>query len=336
MSSGLNSQFGFSAAEAAYGTTTTVTKFLRHNKAEFTRVANRIQGAGIQSGVFAPVASHYIEATAAGTGTVELDVQHKGFGLLLMHLMGSGASAQQGGGAAYLQTHTLADPVGKSLTMQVGRPLRGGTVVPQTASGCKIVSADFSCNVGEILTMSMEIDAKSVENTTALAAASYSAVASPVTFHSGLMALKMGTYSSESAVSGVRGVSVKIGRPMDTEDYTTAGNTAGVGYKTEPVINDYADISGSVTADWLAKATFEDLANSNAGTSLVWEFVGTTAIATTYYPTFRIVLPGVYFESGSQSVDGVNELTNDWPFVYKYNGTNLPRIEYMTTDTTIV
>jgi hypothetical protein len=40
-------------------------------------------------------------------------------------------------------------------------------------------------------------------------------------------------------------------------------------------------IISRLTADWLAKTTFEDLANSNAGTSLVWEFVGTTAIAST-------------------------------------------------------
>jgi len=334
MSSGLNSQFGYSANQAAYATTTTVTKFIRHNSAAFTRTGNRVQGAGIQSGVFGPVASHYIEATTAGEGSLVADIQSKGFGGLLELLMGSSASAQQASTAAYLQTFTLADPVGKFRTMQVGRPARtGGTAIPQTITGCKITSAEFSCQMGELLVGTFNVDGQKVDNTTALAAASY--LTGAVTFHSGQMALKMGTYNSETAVAGVRGVSVTIDRPLDTEDYTTAGNAAGVGYKTEPVMNDYAAITGTVSADWLAKATFEDLANGMTGTSLVWEFVHPVAIETTYFPTFRITLPSVYFDSGSQSVEGVAELTQDWSFAWKYDGTNLPKIELITPDTAV-
>lgn len=331
ISSGLSSQFGY-VAETTYGTAVTVTKFPRHNSAAFTRVANRIQGTGIQSGVFGPVASHYIEATAAGEGTLALDVQDKGLLPLLKQLMGSGATGSPVG-SAYTHTFTLADPVGLSLTMQVGRPTRGGTVVPQTAAGCKVTSAEFACQVGEVLVGTFNIDAKNVENTTSLASASY--LAGATTFHSGLMALKMGTYTSETAVAGVRGVSISVERPMDTEDYTTAGNTAGTGYKNEPVINDFAAITGTVTADWLAKATFEDLANGMTSTSLVWEFVGTTAISGSDYPTFRITLPSVYFDSGSQTVEGVGELTQDWSFSWKYDGTNLPKIEVKSAETAI-
>lgn len=331
ISSGLSSQLGY-AAESTYGTAVTVTKFPRHNSASFSRTANRVQGAGIQSGVFGPVGAHYIEATSAAEGSIELDVQDKGHLLLLKHLMGSGSSAVASG-TAYMHTMTLADPVGLSLTMQVGRPTRGGTVVPQTVAGCKITGAEFSCQAGELLSSSYTIDAQKVDNSTALASASY--LSGATTFHSGLMALKMGTYSSESAVSGVRGVSVSISRPMDTEDYTTAGNVAGVGLKSEPVINDFAEITGTVTADWLSKSTFEDLAAGMSPTSLVWEFVGTTAISTTYYPTFRITLPSVYFEPSSQGVDGVGELTNDWSFVWKYDGTNLPTIKVQSAETSI-
>ena len=330
--SGVSAQFMY-VAEVTYGTPVVVTKGIRQTKASFTRTAQRVQSQGVQSGVLGPVASGYVEATAAGEGSLDIDMQSKGMGLLLSNLMGSSTSAQQAASAAYLQTHTLADPVGKFMTMQVGRPLRSGTVVPQTASGCKVISAEFSCNVGEILSSSWEIDAQKVDNTTALAAASYTTGA--ITFHSGLMALKMGTYGAESAVSGVRGVSVKIDRPQDTEDYQTSNAVAGIGYKSEPVINELTSITGTVTSDWLAKATFEDLANGMTSTSLVWEFVHTVAIASTYYPTFRSTLPGVFFDSGSQEVEGVSELTHDWSFTWRYDGTNMPRIEYMTSDTAI-
>ena len=224
ISSGLSMQWGH-VAQSVYGTPVTVTSFPRVNKAD-------IQGAGIQSGVFGPVAAHYIEATQAGTVSVEMDVSQKTMGLLFKHLMGSSSSAQQGGSAAYLQTHTLADPVGLFLTTQVGRPLRGGTVVPVTATGCKITSAEFKCNMGEILVASYEMDAQKVDNTTALATASY--VSAPV-FHSAIMNLKMGTYGAEAAIAGVRGVSAKIDRAMDTEDYTAnaAGLKAEVRHKRE-------------------------------------------------------------------------------------------------------
>ena len=173
ISSGLSMQWGHVVTPTTYSTTTTVVTFPRVNKADIQKVASRIQGAGIQSGVFGPVASHYIEATQAGTVSMECDVAQKSMGLLISHLMGSSTSSQQGGSTAYLQTHTLADPVGKFMTVQIGRPGRTGTVVPITATGCKITSAEFTCNMGEILTATWEMDAYKVENTTALASASY-------------------------------------------------------------------------------------------------------------------------------------------------------------------
>lgn len=325
ISSGLAAQFGY-VAESTYGTPVTVTKFPRQSKAAFVRTANRQQGSGIQSGVFGPVASQYVETTNAGTGSLELPVESRTHGLLFKLLMGSATSAQQGGSAAYLHTFTLADPVGLFATMQVGRPTRGGTVVPQTAKGCKVTKAEYSCQVGEFLKASYEVDARDIDNTTALATASYVAAN---TFHSKQMAVKLGTYGAEAAVNGVRGISLSIDRPMDTEDYTTVG----AGLKSEPVINDFTAISGTISADWLAKADFEDRAAVTTGTSLVWEFVG-PLIAATYYETLRFTVPGIVFAPSSQSVDGPKELTNDWAFEWKYDGTNMPKVEYISSDTT--
>ena len=89
-------------------------------------------------------------------------------------------------------------------------------------------------------------------------------------------------------------------------------------------------------ADWIAKTTFEDLAMTPTNKSLVWEFVDTTAISSTYYPTFRFTVPGVCFEPKTQGVDGPKELTTDWNWVWRYDGTNMPKVEYMTADSTIL
>lgn len=328
LSSGLGSQFSFSPNESSYGTTTTTTVFPRVTAGSLVRAATRVQGEGIQSGVFGPLGSQYAEATSAGTGTIDMEVQTKSMLGLFELLMGGSSSAQQAATTAYLHTFTLADPVGKYRTMQVGRPTRGGTVVPATLAGCKIPRASFSIGQSENLMASFEVDGQSWDNTTSLAAASYTA--DSLVFGFQTLDVKMGTYASESSVSGVRGVNWDIDRPMDTEDYT-AGSS---GLKSEPVINDRTNLSGTLSVDWLAKATFEDLAAGMAGTSLVIECTG-ALIEDTYYDLFRMTVPGVYFESGSQGVDGPAELVSDWNWVWRYDGTNMPVIEVVSTETSV-
>lgn len=325
--SGLGSQFGY-VAESTYGTAVTVSNFLRVRDFDLQPAPNRVQGDGIQSGVYGPLAAHYVETTSAGTGSFSCDVQSRGMGVLFQQLMGAtGSSAQQGATAAYLHTFNLGDPTGKSLTVQGGRPVRGGTSVPFTMKGTKIVSGEFSCAVGELLQASFQLDGRAVENTTALASASY--VATNV-FHWAQFTAKAGTYGAESSVAGVRGFSVAIERPQDVDDYTAGA----AGLKSEPVLNERTSISGSISADWTAKATFEDVALTTADSSLVLEFVG-PVIASTYYETWRLTLPSVTYEPMSQGVSGAGELTADWPFTWRYDGTNLPTIEYISTDTTI-
>ena len=144
------------------------------------------------------------------------------------------------------------------------------------------------------------------------------------------MALRMGTFGSETAVSGVRSVGVSISRPQDTEDYT-AGQS---GLKLEPVLSGWTDITATIEADWLNKTTFQDLAHSVSTTSLVWEFTGAT-IASTYVDTFRITLPSVTFEPGTQGVSGPDSLTNTWNATWRFDGTNQPSIVTISADATL-
>lgn len=327
MSSGLNSQFGYKL-ESTYGTGVTVDQFPRVDTFSIMRTATRVQGSGIQSGALGPLGSLYSEATSGATATVELEAQTTDCLGLWKMIMGSGTSAQQAATAAYLHTFTLADPVGLGVTVQGGRPLRGGTVVPATMTGGKVVRASFSASGTENLKASLEFDGQAWDNTTALAAASYAANNGVYTFPQ--LAVKMGTYASESAVNGVRGFTVDITRGMDTEAYYAGAG----GVKAEPVLNELAAMSGTISADWLAKATFEDLAAGTSGTSLVLEWTG-AEIESPYNHVFRITIPGATFDSESQDVAGPQELTKDWPWEWKYDGANLPKIEVINAETAI-
>lgn len=327
--SGLGSQVGFST-ETTWGTRVAPAKFARAKSYNVNRDNNRVQGEGIQAGALGNIGAHYVETTEAGSASVSLDVQSNGMGPLLQALTGGTSTiVQQAATTAWLQTHTLADPM-KSLTLQIGTPYRTGTVFCQELQGAKVTSAEFSGSADDILTATFNLDGKKYDSSQTLATASYTA-AKP--FHGKQLAVKTGTFGAEVATSGVKSVSVSWNNSIDTEDYTAGGT----GLKAEQIRNGVAEITGSLTVDWLTttKTVFEDLRVANTSTSLVLEWVG-PLIAATHYETFRIVLPGVFFTGDTPSIQGRDVVTVDYGFEWKFDGTNLPKIEYMSTDATAI
>ena len=327
--SGLAAQIGF-AAESTYGTYVAPTRFLEFNKADLKKVKNTVQGGGLAAGRFAQLGSRRVVTSEGAAGSVEMEVINKGFGLLLAHLLGSSATAvQQGGSTAYLQAHTLGDNFGKSLTTQVGVPSRIGTVHPYTYKGCKLTGAEFSCKVDELLTASFDVDGRQTSEVESLATASLTSGVAP--FHFAQMKVKLGTYGSEASVSGVKGFSLKFERGMATDGFYAAA----AGLKAEPVMNEFVKVSGSFDVDLVNKADFADRFASDSSTSLVIEFVG-PLIASTYYQTFRIKVPMIFFDGDTPTVEGPDVVSGGYSFVGQYDGTNsLIAVDYISTDTTL-
>ncbi|MFS8200476.1 phage tail tube protein (plasmid) [Streptomyces sp. CWNU-52B] len=324
--SGLGAQLGI-APEVTYGTYVAPTKFIEFTKESLALKKTTAQSAGIAAGRLLPLSSRRVLTRKEGQGSIELEVTNKGMGLLLQSLMGTSVTpVQQAATAAYLQTHTLASVAGKSLTVQKGVPLTTGTVTKKNFLGCKVISAEFSCEVGGMLDAAFEIDARDVEESSSLAAASYSAM-SP--YHFGQMAVKTGTYSSETALDGIRKMSCKIERPQDVERFY-AGQA---GLKKEPVENDQIKISGTFETDY-THTTLDDLHTSDGATSLVWEFVG-PVIEDTHFETFRVILPAIRLDEGPPVVDGFGVVKPSFNYVGLFDGTNQPKIEYMSTDITL-
>lgn len=323
--SGLGSSFGV-AAEATYGTYTAPSRFFEARAFNVKKVQNVQSLVGIAAGRPAP--AEEVVTTTASTGNLQTDVTRKGFGLLLAHLMGSSTSpVQQGATAAYLQTHSWGDNFGKFLTLQSGLVNTAGTVIPATATGCKITSGEFTCGVDELLQATFEFDGRTFTDAQSLAAPSITANNAP--FHFAEMSLKLGTFGAEAVVQGVRKVNVNLSRPQAVDRFY--GGNAGA--KSEPIWNDYASVTGSVEIDLVNKADFLDRYLGHTATSLVWEFVGPTAIASTYFPTFRITLPKVYFNGDVPEVSGPDVTKATIPFTAFYDTTNgYAKAEYMSTD----
>ncbi len=324
--SGLGAQLGI-AAESSYGTFVAPAKFLEFTKESLALKKTTATSAGIAANRLLALASRRVVTRREASGSIDMEVTNKGMGVILQTLMGTTVTpVQQGATAAYLQTHTLASVAGKSLTIQKGVPLTSGTVTDKTFVGCKITSGEFSCGTGEMLTSTFEVDGKDCDEGQTLAAASYSNM-SP--FHFGQMALKTGGFGAETALDGIRKVSCKIERPQDVERYY-ANQSA---LKKEPIENDQVKISGSLESDYVA-TTLDDLHTSDGTTSLVWEFVG-PLIASTFFETFRITLPAIKLDEGPPVVDGFGVIKPTFNYTGLYDGTNMPKIEYISTDVTL-
>ncbi|MER7814083.1 phage tail tube protein [Streptomyces sp. NPDC096153] len=317
------------AAETTYGTYVAPARFYEFNKESLGLKKTTATSAGVAGGQLMPRASRRVVTQREAAGSLDLEVTNKLFGLILQALMGTSVTpVQQGATAAYLQTHTLADTAGKSLTIQKGVPLTTGTLVDKTFVGCKIISAEFSCESGGsgMLMCTIEFDSKDCDETQTLAVASYPAV-SPFNFSQ--MAVKTGTYGAETALDGVRKMSLKFERPQEVGRFYAGQN----GLKKEPITNAQVKVTGSLEMDYVA-TTVDDLHTSDGATSLVWEFIG-PIIASTHAETIRFKVPAIKIDDAPPVIEGFDVIKPKFAFSGFYDGTNLVAIEYMSTDTTL-
>jgi hypothetical protein len=259
-------------------------------------------------------------------------VTTKDMGLILNKIFGGTVTPiVDGATSSFTQTHPLVDVFGKSASIQSGVPLIGGTVIPQTALGAKLDDAEFSCGVDDpLLTVNLNWDAKDVTEAQTLAAASYVTGRSP--FHFGQMSVLTGTtVAGATAADGVRKVTCKIDRKLKT-DMFYANN---LGLKEQPVQNDFAVVTGVITADYKTAAHWADRFRDDTGFSLVLKWVGAN-IQSTFFQTFELDLPAVFLDGDTPGIDGPDVVQTDFPYRAYFDLTNSPvTCIYRSTDTVL-
>jgi hypothetical protein len=245
---------------------------------------------------------------------------------------GTPTPTQQGGTTAYSTSFPLADTSGLFFTFQGGVPYAtpGGTVKPYSLTGGKVVSAEFSCRVGELLTVSVEIDGKTFTTAQTLATASFPAGLLPWTFQQATV--KAGTYGAETALTNVKSFTVRVSRPYDTERYYLAGGAT----KAEPALNDFTQIGGTLEVDYTDDVMVNHVANATAP-SLIFLLEGATDSAGTgYKDTFSITVPQAQITEGNPTVDGPGTVSGSFNFSATDDGTH-PAMTLLTInkDTTL-
>lgn len=338
--SGLGLTFG-GAAETTYGTYQAPARWWEVNTESLEKRKAILQGMGLRGGGLFPRASRRVVPTHDAGGSVALDVATKGMGLLFAQMLGSSATAvQQGGTTAYRQIHqpSANGLAGKSMTLQKGVPQTDGTSKPFTYKGCKVLSWTLACEVGGILTLTLEIDAREEETSTGLVAASYT-TAEVLHFAQGTLKLG-GTASTSSGLVSVAGgttvaevtaATVTGTNPMKTDRYFFGS----AGLKGEPVHNDWLDYGGSLSAEFVNQATIRDLYAADTTTAMELIFEGST-ISGAYKNTVALLAPAIKFDGETPKVGGPDVVGLTAPFKMLDDGTNAPvQLVYISTDTAV-
>lgn len=328
--SGLAGSFGV-GVETTYGTFVTPTKWVEVRSAPLQFQPTFVQGTGLAAGRMGNLASRRVRTTVTGGGTLSLEVPNKGLGLLLQALMGTTVTpVQQAATIAYLQTHILADPFGKSLTMQVGKPDRQGTVRPYTFLGSTVTSGTFEGDISGVLMASFDVDCRTMTEAQSLTTPTFPASTAP--YGGASFGVKIGAYGSEAAVQGITKGTTKVDRNTKVDSFYA--NNAGL--KVAPVINAVNTVTVTLDSEYYDKTILADrfAAFPQVPFSLIQEWVG-PLIASTYYETFRIRTPQCLIDADPTNLDGPDVLNGSFPIVALEGAQPMCSIEYLTTDVSL-
>lgn len=177
LASGLAAQLGF-AQETTWGTAVTVTRFTPFVNESIQQEIEMLESAGIISGARVLRSQQWALGSRSISGDLGLEMYDRSIGLLMKHALGSVTTS--GTTAPFTHTFTPGDLSGLGLTVQVGRPDRGGTVRPFTYAGCKVESWEIAYTAGEIATLGLTMVGKSETTSTVLASNSLTAGIAPM------------------------------------------------------------------------------------------------------------------------------------------------------------
>lgn len=325
--SGLDAQLGI-GNESTYGTRVAPTTFIPFESESLALTQEYIENQPLMSGVMVQPQGYHVASTRSAEGSVEMLYFDRGMGKILNLLTGSSVSPATPSGATNARTQTfpigLTSPVGKSLTIQVGRPDTTGTVRPFDYIGSKISEASIAVEAGGAATLSLNVDARDEKTDQSLATPTYTAAAKPYGFQN------WGISIGGSAAANVRSLTITIPLNMATDRY----NLGNSGIKDEPLVNAQSEIAVSATLEFRSLADHNRFRNETV-VALVATATGALIEGSHYYKT-EITVPAAKQVSSNPVVAGPDLVTSDVEFRALWNGTDAPMtIVNTNTDTSL-
>lgn len=332
LGSGLGSQLG-TAEESTYGTPVTVDRFheILDESLERKNQTLTSNGIGGSSALRPRRGSRRVVSAHDGSGDVNMEVATTGFGRWFKYALwdGNPTVSQIGTSSAYTHNYELGDLSGSgslptSLTVQKGVPQVDGTVKPFTFHGCVVTAFSLGISVDQILTMGVSLDAEDVDTSTALETASYGTVK---LFHFAQGDLKIDSVS----VAQVLSANIDVNYNLKTDRFYLGSS----GLKAQPKHQDWPDITGRLSADFVDLTTFHDLFTADTSAQLELIFTG-DVIDAGNDESLTVTIDDVRFEGETPKVSGPDVIVQNIPLVGLWDGTNAGiKIDYVTSDTAV-
>lgn len=319
--SGLAAQFGF-AAETTWGTYQTPDHFTEFVSETMKLNRTRTLAKGIRPGKTVARSQRFRTTEIDATGTVNLEVASNAFGLLFKHALGT--STISADGAGYKHALTLGDPFGLGLTVQIGTPDITGTVRARSYTGCKITQLDLSTKVNEPLDLQLTLDSNGESTTQALASPSYASNTVNEIFFVDECSL---TIAGSSFNVYDFDLTIKNNEKVDR---FYVGSTT----KSEPILNAYRDITGTLTSDLNNLTVYNYFVTDNTATgSIVLTCTGQKSYDTGKVNRCIITLPVVRYDGDTPNVAGMDLVQEKIPFTIMDDDAQVPiEIDYYSSD----
>lgn len=338
--SGLDAQLGYKS-ETTVGTPVTVDKFLEFNSESLSFDPGYIEPEGLRAGVKFKRGSRLVQSRKMVSGGFEVNYATRLMGGLWRAALGSSVTTPTvlTAGQSWSQVHQTGDLLGKSLTLQVGRPEPSTqTVRAHTYSGCKVTGWEWSVSDNETAKFSLDFDGWDEATATALASASYVPAAefnfsqaSVFSIGGTIGGANPLTYTGGTAVSSiVRSITFSGDNALATERFGL-GNS---GTKKEQLENGIPTITGSLEAEYLQSEWYTPF-KSNTSTSLNLKLEGAVVGSSTDKDTIEFIVPQIRIKNVSPEVSGPDLVTATVEFEVYYDGTNNPfQVKIISGDST--
>jgi len=323
--SGLAAQLG-AVAEDTWGVYKAPTSFIEFTEESLALAIERIESPGLRANNRVLRTDRWAAGQKRVEGTVSFEAPSKGLGLWLKHALGSvSITTPSGATNSRLHTHTLGDPYGLGLTVQVGRPMSNGTVTPFSYTGCKIDQITLSNSVDEFLVVECEIVGEDEITSESLASASYPTGVQLFNWTQGVISI------AGSSVGVVTDFTVTVANNHKSDRYFLGAATM-----SEPIIAGMTEVTGSMTVEFDSMTNYNRFVNGTIA-AVTAKWTAATAIESTFFPYVEVSLPDVRFDGTTPAVAGPDVVTLELPFKALYDGSDQPiTITTQTADTASV
>lgn len=365
---GLGSTFALQP-ETAYATivVSPAWKFLEPNSVTPKKVKVPKQSSGLAGGRMTDMVSRRVIVEQEATVSAPFDFCYSGGFTTLINQISStlaaGAAGVQTAGngiysagarlqpaaPVYGYTHTFRNSIaGRSAAIQIGLPTTDGILRQHDALGCKPTKYTFDCKAGDILTVATEWDARVLEDP--LITASYQGypngagqtpytqaapsyvVQSPAHFAQAQIQVgaTVAAASTATPVDGVTGFNLSVERKLNTKRQYF-GNA---GLKDEQITSDVVAFTGTITSDYVNKATWADAFYSDTPQVVIATFAAGALAGTV--PAIQFVMQNMFLNDTSPAATNKDVIGTSFPFVCLYDLANEPlTIILQTTDATV-